>query len=162
MGEMRPLCLDPGVHMGFAYYNGEETYDCVYFDQESRPAKLDFFTKWLTWAIKEKYAPTHVFIEEPFAGGKDAHVEHWLHGMFSVVELICWRLKVPFHPVSNIDIKKYATGNGRAKKPLVMARVNEARPGRAITNHNIADAVALLDLVREVNRLGEDSFQLIG
>ncbi|MBB2957302.1 hypothetical protein [Pseudoclavibacter helvolus] len=48
--------------------------------------------------------------------------------------------------VSPATRAKYATGSGTAKKPAVVAALRESIPAAAITDHNLADALALAAL----------------
>lgn len=83
-------------------------------------------------------------IEAPYVpqGGKAAGLvieRAWLFGML-VDQLAIWG------PVVQVRTKtraKYATGNGNAEKPEVLAAMRAEHPGVRIADDNVADALAL-------------------
>lgn len=62
----------------------------------------------------------------------------------------CEHHRIPYEGVAPSTLKKRATGHGHAKKPAVLAAVNQALASRIdtsfreITDHNEGDALALL------------------
>lgn len=77
------------------------------------------------------------------AGFKSPEAAYRLLGMSAICELVCSVREVELRALHVQSIKKTWTGNGRAKKPEMVA---EARArGFAPKDDNAADAIAMLD-----------------
>jgi Holliday junction resolvasome RuvABC endonuclease subunit len=66
----------------------------------------------------------------------------------TVLRLACYDAGVPLVPVAPGTLKKFATGNGHAKKPEMVAAANEYLEGLGHepigkTRHDVADAIHL-------------------
>ena len=76
---------------------------------------------------------------------KSAAAADCINGLVAHIQSWCERSNVPCEAVAPTQIKKFATGNGNAKKPAVLAAGQLRWPD--ITDHNTMDARWLLELV---------------
>jgi len=97
------------------------------------------FRAWLNGLLTEK-EPTDLVIEKPFL--RHQGPSYLLTGLVWEAHRAAELRNIPRHEIRPISIKKFITGNGRAKKPEVMAAVRGK--GYPITNDHEADAVAML------------------
>lgn len=74
--------------------------------------------------------------------------------LYGVLQRFAHRHQIPLRPVNPSKIKKAATGNGNAKKGVVLSAVN-LRHGLSIKDDNEGDALALLDLALAELNAGE-------
>lgn len=106
--------------------------------KESSGERLVNLEKFLENIIEEKRI-TEVVAERPMGMGPAKEV---LTEMKGVVSLVCARYKLPLTFKSASEIKKFATGKGRAEKPeMIQAAVT--RWGYDGDNDNEADAICL-------------------
>lgn len=160
---VRALCLDLGHTTGYAHFDGSgERYGEVELRGDCLAAKLDHFARWLTWSLDGPFRASLIATEEPgpLPPTYPAIDRHLLEGLYAFTRVIAHRRDARFIARSPAQIKRHATGNGRAKKREVIRAVNAARSGRHITSDHVADAVALLDMTRETEGLGDDAFVL--
>lgn len=87
-----------------------------------------------------------VGLEELAYGAKgDAVVKlHWLWG--EIIYIVA-TLQYPLYLVNASAVKKFATGNGNAKKDVVMLAMANRYPTAAIKDNNQADALAVSMIV---------------
>lgn len=69
--------------------------------------------------------------------------------MIGVLKDLCIERNIDLACYSAKEIKKHATGNGNAGKPLMLSSAREKWPNVLITDDNEADALWLLDLVKK-------------
>lgn len=82
-----------------------------------------------------------VVAEEPqFMRSRDA--ARVCYSLWYVLQHECKSFKHKLVKVSPSTLKKWATGDGRAEKPAMVAAAQKFQPG--VTDHNEADAVLLL------------------
>lgn len=140
------LALDISLKTGFSYGTGADdirfgTRDFTQI-QKDNAVRGRRFRHWLCELMTE-IEPTELVIEKPvrFAGARQGATD-LLHGFAWEAHRAAELRGIPRNEVYPVTIKKFITGNGRAKKPEVMQSVIER--GYKITNDNEADAVALL------------------
>lgn len=98
--------------------------------------RIDFIAKEVM-ARCEHFRPTMVGIENHAFGIQ--HGDTRPHEVAGVIKLELWRAGIPFVVKGISEVKKFATGNGRAsKEQMVAAALAEGfKQGK---NHNLADA----------------------
>ncbi len=140
------LALDISLRTGFAY--GAEA-DNIRFGMRGFTAvepdnavRGRMFRQWLCELMTE-IEPQELVIERPilFQGARSGATE-LLIGLAWEADRAAELRNIPRRRVAPITIKKFITGNARAKKPEVIAAV-KAR-GFNVLDDNSADAVALL------------------
>lgn len=99
------------------------------------------FEGWLE-RIFTAIEPAYLAMERPFLNPNTPRSGELLLGMVWEGGKMAYKRKVPYSKHIPQTIKKFITGNGRAKKPEVTAAVRAL--GHAVTDDNQADAVALL------------------
>lgn len=102
---------------------------------------LDFWDQWMD-LLFVRHSPAGVAYEAPFVDPKMANVTtlRKLSSLGGMLELQCYRRKIPVREVSNISAKK-AAGSGKFKKPDVMAAA--VRCGLSPANYDESDAWAV-------------------
>jgi Holliday junction resolvasome RuvABC endonuclease subunit len=99
------------------------------------------FNKWLDEVLTP--APMFVAYEQGIHRGGPA--TEIAYGLSTRVIEACTRLAIDYAPVNVTTLKKWTTGIGNAAKPLMLQAVNTRWRARApLTNHNEADALAVL------------------
>lgn len=144
---MRTLALDLATHTGYAYRSDALRFGTWNFSGawKNRPgmrflafqAKLD--------ALVSTYRFDHV-VYEHVRFSSDTVADVIWHGFLAAMQMWCDRREIPYSGVAVATLKKFATGNGRAKKPEIVAAA-KAR-GWNVADDNQADAVWLLDYAR--------------
>lgn len=151
---MKILTLDLATRTGFALWNGSSRESgFVVFDVkrgESPGMRFVRFTIWIDEMVKSlvNTEGALVFYEQPFVMRSGAAAEISL-GFATRVQEACARHGVNHQPVNGSTLKKWTTGKGNAKKPAMIAAVNERFGPPFVTDDNEADAIALLEYARE-------------
>lgn len=102
------------------------------------------YVDWL-YPFLLQHKPERVIYEAPFMTaqmGNSATLEI-LIGLAVFTDLICCRLDIPVSKASSSTARKFFCGDGRAKKPEVLAECR--RRGWEPDDHDQADALCLLD-----------------
>jgi Holliday junction resolvasome RuvABC endonuclease subunit len=140
------LALDLASETGWARRDhagrietGTAAFDVLH--GESAGMRYVRFNKWLDEVLSP--SPMFVVYEQGIhRGGPATEVAY---GLSTRVIEACTRLAIDYAPVNVTTLKKWATGTGNAAKPLMLAAVNRRwRASAPLTNHNEADALALL------------------
>lgn len=139
------LALDTSLSTGWALGDeGVESFGTVCFKEYTHDYALvgRMFRRWLT-KIMTEYEPTDLVLERPlyFPGARNG-ATYLLNGLAWEANRAAEIRGIPRHEYSPISIKKYITGDHRAKKPQVMSSVRAL--GHDIQDDNQGDAVALL------------------
>ena len=138
---MNMLAFDLGKRIGIAYTDGDKIQSCF----------IDVTSEYHALIMLENYIvltnPAAVFYEDaPFQPGWAGPFWHNQRGILVALCQKHWRA---YGGVNAMTLKKHTTGSGKATKPQVIAAVN-AR-GYSVTDHNEADALALLLYVMDNN-----------
>jgi Holliday junction resolvasome RuvABC endonuclease subunit len=134
------LGLDPGLRTGWALSSGRcGTVDLRSDYAEDQGKAGSLFARWLADAIVEHGVWT-VVIERPF--GRHPSTEFAVYLARRAHE-VAWVHHVRRHEFTPSGMKKLITGDGRAGKPAVMARVANMNRWTAASDHE-ADAAALV------------------
>ena len=142
--------LDLGLTTGWAllFPNGtieSGTYEIPEDRGESRGMR---FARWRGWFIGllEDWQPGLVAYEQAHArGGAATDV---LVGLATRVQECCAERGIEYVPIHTSTLKKWATGNGAAKK-AAMVEAATARAGRTIESDDEADAYLVVCLAAE-------------
>ncbi len=151
---MKILSLDLGTQTGFALsLNGLITSGSVSFHRyagcKSKPAdhvgaSILFFHKWLRANITD-YAPNCIAYEAVYRWSSSSAAR--AYGAFLGIALLnAAAYNIPCYGYSPTQIKKAYTGNGNAKKEVMMKESTKRFPAIAIRDDNHADALAILSL----------------
>jgi Holliday junction resolvasome RuvABC endonuclease subunit len=98
--------------------------------------------------------PDLVTYEKPNLGQRMAFpAAMLLLGLAIQIEIVCDDLKVPYVPILNQSVKKFATGKGNAKKPEMVAAA--VARGWTVRSDDEADALWQLAYVVDLVRRGE-------
>lgn len=160
---MRILALDLGTRTGWALWDGTRRESGVQtFDVkrgESPGMRYLRFNRWLDDVARVPWtrAPDPyrdqvvdlVVYEQTLArfarGQGQTEIAVNLAGR---VQEFCARYEIQHAAVWPATLKKWTTGKGNAKKPAVVAAVNERFGPPFVTDDNEADAIALLEYAR--------------
>jgi crossover junction endodeoxyribonuclease RuvC len=145
---MNILALDPATKCGWAHSSGPSgTWDLSIKRDESAGMRLIRFRSKLEEFRRAAISIDLVVFEAvrgaPMPGRPPAILQTELQG---VLKLWCEDRKIPYRGYSQSEIKKRATGNGNAKKVLVLEAAQRRWPNIVDDNH--ADALWLLDLAQ--------------
>jgi Holliday junction resolvasome RuvABC endonuclease subunit len=143
--DLRILALDPATHCGYAISRSlYGVWDLTPKRDESIGMRLIRLRSKLIEVINCERINLVVF-ERPGGQFKAAIiVQSEIQGQ---IKTVCEDLKVEYRAYSSKEIKKYATGNGNAGKPLMIKCAKEklGYPGK---NDNEADALWILELAK--------------
>lgn len=142
------LALDTALKTGYAYGAGGDitfgTYDLSDFPSDNA-VRGRMFRRFLVELLNE-LEPQDICIETPvhFRAGPNSGQQSGilLYGLAWEVHRAAELRNIPRHEVYPGTIKKFATGNGHAKKPEVIEAI--INKGYAVEDDNQADAVAML------------------
>ncbi len=139
------LAIDPGTEMGYAYsvdglvsprYCGVVQLRGGRF--EGGGMRFLRVRRWL-----DEMKPKEIYYEEVRRHrGTDA--AHIYGGIVGMITSWCEEHDVPYRGIPVGTIKKWATGNGRADKKMMVAAAKE-KFGYEGEDHNEADAMFILD-----------------
>jgi len=141
---MNLLALDLGKRIGIAYTVGDKIQSC----------SIDVTSEYHALIMLENYIvltnPAAVFYEDaPFQPGWAG--PFW-HNQRGILVALCQKHGRAYDGVNAMTLKKHTTGSGKATKLQVIAAVNaRITGGYSVTDHNEADALALLLYVMDNN-----------
>lgn len=146
---------------------------------KTRADRVESLARRFTLMLDE-FAPTLVAIEaplipQPHKGGVDEHGKSRGAMRFNIdslrlswalaanVEQACYRRRVDYREINTTEIKKIATGHGnrwkgedgnwiRPDKKMVLDRMRFRYPDLEIKTHDVADALAMVTLLRAEQR----------
>lgn len=152
---MKILALDPATQCGWAYRDTKSgdpvsgTWDLSTRRDESGGMKLIRFRSKLDEILKLGIDLIVFEAARNHAPGMQGALIHQAQ-LQAVVQVFAEDNKIDYRGYSPSEIKKLATGRGNAKKEDVMAAVNHRLSDcRVISDHNEADAIALLHLAQQ-------------
>lgn len=149
------LALDIATKTGFAKLGNGEIVSGVYDMSENKGdmGKMgSFFSQWLYCQILDEPRVNHLIIERTVLPPKcNGDIVYRLSGLAFVAHQVAFDLSIPRFEVVPGVLKKFVTGNGRAKKKDMIAAVCEW--GFNPQDDNEADALALLTYAQEELKL---------
>ena len=136
------LALDLATHCGWAVNPPHEEPD---FGTEVLPSTGDAvgpfiaaFDAWLKRTIEDQ-KPALIIYEQPSIFAKTTpQTVIKLNGLATHTEFVCHQRSITVRSANPSQLKKFATGNGRADKPMMVAAAR--RRGWKVTDDNQADA----------------------
>ena len=105
------------------------------------------FGNFLSKTIKD-FSPTDCVVVEKAHVGKFFRSSEILFGLSGIVRFCCEKKGIQPDFISALTIKKFWTGSGKSKKPAMLEQTRKSRP--EISDHNVSDAYALLELFTKV------------
>ena len=144
------LGLDFGSHLGWAVgYHGYAKGGTVYIAasvHEPRALRFKYFLEFVEGVIlnPDNAEPIkRIVYEMPFNRGEST--KRMMFGFAAFVHMLCGMHGLRYYECHTNTLKKHATGNGHAEKPLVIAAAKRKWPHEQITDDNHADALWLMD-----------------
>ncbi len=141
---MKILCLDFGTTLGWAAFDNNILVGSasVKLGARSKEHKSTRFIKYKN-ELKQliaTYTPDKIVYEHVarHVGTAAAHV---YGGFLAYTHTICLESDIPFDTMAVKEIKKLATGNGNAKKQMMVDTAREEWPDVDIVDDNQADAM---------------------
>lgn len=147
---MGMLCLDLGVHMGWAYKGNDGTVKSgvVYFPlprfvdtYSSAGIRFSKFRRWLE-GVFDTYPDIDCLVYELVQGHRGAYPSHAYGGFLAILTMICHERNIPYSAIPAMKLKRLMTGSGASNKFKMMEAVQEH--GYDFSDDNEADALALL------------------
>ena len=139
------LAIDAATKTGWALIKSGMVYESGVQDfgkkrGESNGIMFIRFRKWLGKMISD-CNPALIVYEQPqrFKSGAASEIAYNLTGR---IQEIAHETFVEYATYTPKALKKFATGNGNADKPA-MVTACERKSGKAVTDHNEADAILL-------------------
>jgi Holliday junction resolvasome RuvABC endonuclease subunit len=147
---MKILALDPATNTGFAHSGGiSGTWDLSPRRDESRSMRLIRFKGKLNEVLAAEGIDLVVFEAARHAASNGALVvQAEIQG---VLKLWCEEREIPYQGYGSTEVKKHATGKGKAKKAAMVEAAKKRWPGFN-GDDNEADAKWILDMAQ--SRLG--------
>ena len=139
------LALDPAEKFGWAVSRDlYGVWDFKLKRDESFSMKLVRFRSRLTKLVEEAEIDYIVFerVSGRFSGAIASHSK-----FVAVIELFCEDNEIPYKGYSAKEVKKFATGNGNAGKPKMIANA-KAKLKYKGDDDNEADALWILELAK--------------
>ena len=136
------LAIDLGRNFAWAFYDKSSKlqYGVNQDNAKEWNFTLALFFELLQSIIDECHIKVIVY-ENPTFSHYSATAK--LSQMIGLIKLLSYYNEIETIGISPTTVKKYATGNGRSKKPEMIKAVNEKHILN-ITNDNIADAIHIL------------------
>lgn len=149
------LALDLATRIGWCCGRGERLPVVGSYQLDAQPneigAFLSEFELWLAGVLTE-VEPEMVIFESPAPAGFNSlsSIRKTL-GLAGVTEMVCYRRNIEAREIAPASVKKGLSGNGRAKKPEMMAAARAY--GIDPKFHDEADAFGIwLCAVRQLRR----------
>lgn len=144
---MKLLALDPATCTGWAWQDTDSPDLPLYGawrlaatgDDSGRLVRL----REHVYAIKRSKGIDLLAFEDASFGSHNPHVQAMHNELRGVIKLAAHELGVRAISVGPMTLKAFVAGNGRAKKPAVIAAV-ERHLGIRTQDDNVADALAVL------------------
>jgi Holliday junction resolvasome RuvABC endonuclease subunit len=137
------LAIDPAEKTGWALSNGEHgLWDFKLKRDETFGYKLINFERKMSYIV-EKYGVKIISFERPSGHHANAVISH--SKFVAIIETFCINKNIEHRGYSAKEIKKFATGNGNAGKPL-MIKAAQDKFGYEGGDDNVADAICILNL----------------
>jgi Holliday junction resolvasome RuvABC endonuclease subunit len=151
------LALDLGIQTGWCikHTNGNVYSGSVFLGNEVKSRtkndpkgkKLLTFQQFL-YEIHEKYLIDIIYYEHVVNHNtsNSTYVAHAYGGYLAILTAWCEQEQIPYTGVNPGTIKKHLTGNGKAKKEIIIDAVKAL--GYYPHDHNQADAIAIMEYVK--------------
>jgi Holliday junction resolvasome RuvABC endonuclease subunit len=141
---MRILAIDPGLHCGWAFLDGDAVFSGVWNLTGTRFESAGFRFIRLKKYLSELLKPDCVYYEEVRRHlGTDA--AHCYGGMIATLQTFCDENKIPYSGIPVGTLKKFAVGKGNADKNQMVMAAKKYKP--EISDDNEADAFLILQYV---------------
>jgi hypothetical protein len=124
------LAIDPGTSMGFARHVQGRDIEAGRMEWKVKKGiqpgvKLADFRRWLVGIMQAGHECPNtdlLIVEAPLVGGRQSSMaaNRSAYGWNSVAEEVAATYGISYVEVYNNTIKKFATGDGRAEKPLIL------------------------------------------
>jgi Holliday junction resolvasome RuvABC endonuclease subunit len=161
------LAIDPGpAACGWAleHHGKIETFGTRRFRNAARgrcegweAETADAFARWISFMLEE-HQLTEIVCEQSFIGRPSPDIR-WVGWACVSVALLCRRCKIDHRPISTGDLKKFATGSGRASSREMLEAAR--RRGYQVEDDHSADALFML-LMSQKGALPGPLGQLMG
>lgn len=169
------LSLDPATTTGFAYYDGKKDKNGNVFKHiksgvwycgkslldESYDMRIIRLEHQLNEIKKNNKLDLVVFEAARNATKNSQRALVTQAELQGVIKRWCMLHKIPYQGFSPSAIKKFATGNGNAKKELVVKAAKEKFKVKKIETNDQADALCLIHLAIDLYKDNIISFQEI-
>lgn len=144
------LALDLGTKTGVAI-RGRDGHVRHYLKEWPNAGNVGFryaqFRRWLVETKNRLGDIDAVYYEEAAFMGASVQNARVKFGLEATLTAWCEHHQIPYRGVGPGTIKKFITGSGNAKKPAVIAAVQQL--GFRVEDDNVADAIALLMLAMD-------------
>lgn len=147
MNRTQILALDIATNTGFCTSTASGTWDLAPRKNESKGMRLIKLKASLREIVQSEGITLIVFEGAVTYGKFPNHVAVELQG---VLKLFCEENGIEYKSYMPTEIKKFATGNGNAGKPLMIEAVQKYKPG--VTSSDEADAIHLFHFaIKDLN-----------
>lgn len=144
---MNILGLDPAAACGFAVSREVfGVWQIVHTTDKHPGRRLERLRKRI-YETHREYRLDAIAMENAAMGANNFNTAAMHNELRGVVKLTAAELELPVILVNPTTLKKWLTGHGRAKKPDMIDAVRR-QFGLAVTDHNIADAIAVMEFAR--------------
>lgn len=143
---MNILALDPAGNTGWAHSNGQFGTWPLSAGKASLEQQHAYLERYLERAI-ETMGCEMLATENAGFGSHNPEVQARHNERLGVIRLVAARRKIEMHAFNPGTIKLFATGNGKAKKPQMVAAVKR-HFGITVTSDDEADAICILELAK--------------
>lgn len=156
---MKLLAIDLGLKLGYAYRNSvDELKSGICYLGENKKAARE-----IRWVVLYRFLEElhkvedfeGVVYEQP--GRLFGHAKKILPGLQAIIELWAAQRGISIQVGSPSALKKFATGDGTADKPMMQLSAMLRWPGREFVGHDEIDALFLLTFFEKnhVRKVGD-------
>lgn len=156
---MNILALDIAIKTGWAFWNDAEKrvrYGLWHLRSNGAEEVLNLQDRILT--AHEHWHVDLIACEDAAMGSKNFRIGVWHGELRGVTRLMAVNIGAKFQTIAPSSLKKFATGNGHAKKPQMMAACKTLL-GIETDDDNIADALWVLSWARGLKGLTGETKQ---
>lgn len=148
------FCIDTGTNAGWSLFkDGAITSGIKSFPQlghEKYGMRFVRFKKWLH-DMKETIGDIDALYYEQVHNHTGTQAAHVYGGLIAHLTVFCEHYKIPYSGFGVGKIKKAFTGNGSAKKPMIIEECEKR--GHNPQDDNEADAIAIMYLALQTNQI---------
>lgn len=147
-GGVRILALDPAATCGYAHSCGEYGVWHLTSRTDDHPGKRLQRMRQYLLAAKTDWGYDVIAFEDATFGSHHAATQALHNRLAGVIELTAEQLGVSLLPVNPATLKKFATGNGRAKKYQMIGAAKMIL-GIETLSDDVADALWVLEFCKQ-------------
>ncbi len=142
------LGLDPAAQCGWAMSSGDHGVWQLTAKDDHMGRRLERLRRHI-YALHQEHHLTVMATENASIGSNNVHTAGMHNELRGIIKLVAAELELPLVLVAPSTLKKWLTGHGGAKKEHMIDAIR-IRFGIHVADHNIADAIAVMEYAKSV------------